>query len=186
MGGFFSAIAELFSTKKELRILMVGLDQAGKSTIVATMQIGKPISTQPKPTIGFDLEEINFKSLKLKVWDISGQIKFRELWKHYYEGSNGIIFVVDATDKDRISEVKDEFQRVLMEQDLKYTRILVFANKQDLPNALKEKELKQALGLSFEHEGKVKIQECSAKANTGLIEGFTWLVDEIENKLPTH
>ena len=184
MGGIFSSFISLFKTKRELRILMVGLDSAGKSTIVATMQIGKAPVSAMKPTIGFNLEEITFQSLKLKVWDISGQEKFRELWKHYYEGSNGIIFVVDSIDQVRIGEVRDEFQRVLMEQDLRYVRLLVFANKQDLPNPISAKELKASLGLGPEHEGKIKVQECSAKSNTGLIEGFTWLVDEIENKLP--
>ncbi len=184
MGGLVSSFISLFKTKRELRILMVGLDQAGKSTIVATMQIGKPISAPMKPTIGFNLEEITFQSLKLKIWDISGQEKCRELWKHYYEGSNGIVFVVDSADKERIGEVRDEFQRVLLEQDLRYVRILVFANKQDIGGSIKAKELKMALGLGPEHEGKIKIQECSAKDNTGLVEGFTWLVNEIENKLP--
>ncbi len=183
MGGLFSSFVSLFKTKKELRLLMVGLDQAGKSTIVATMQIGKPVTSAIKPTIGFDLEEISFQSMKLKVWDISGQEKFRELWKHYYEGSNGIIFVVDSTDRARLGEVRDEFQRVLMEQDLNYVRILVFVNKQDLPDAMKGKEVRTALGIGMEYEAKVHVQECSAKTNAGLVEGFTWLVNEIDTKL---
>ena len=183
MGGLFTSFISLFKTKKELRFLMVGLDRAGKSTIVATMQIGKPVPAPVKPTIGFNLEEITFQSLKLKVWDISGQERYRALWKHYYEGSNGIVFVIDCTDKERIGEVRDEFHRVLIEQDLSYVRILVFANKQDLPDAMNGKEIKAALGLGPEYESKVKIQESSAKNNTGLIEGFTWLVNEIETKL---
>ena len=180
MGSFFEKIAMLFSGKKELKVLMVGLDHAGKSTIVSAMRIGKPILIQTKPTIGFNLEEINFKNFKLKMWDISGQLKYRELWKHYYEGADGIIYVLDSTDKERLSETKEEFLRVMTEQDLKYTRILVFANKQDKPGALREKEIKSTLGITVEYEGKIKVQEASALNYTGLLEGLTWLVNEIE------
>jgi len=183
MGSFFSAIAELFSSKKEIKLLMVGLDHAGKSTIVSSMQLGKPSPIQTKPTIGYDHEEITFKNFQMKMWDISGQTKYRELWKHYFEGMNGIIFVIDATDKERFPEAKEEFQRLLSEQDLKTMRILIFANKQDVAGAAREKEIKSALGIGFEHEGKVKVQESSAYKYEGLLEGFTWLVNEIESKL---
>ncbi len=182
MGGFFAKIASLFSSPKELKLLMVGLDNAGKSTILTALQLGKPISSQPKPTIGFNLEEVTFKNFKLKVWDISGQVRYRELWKHYYEGANGIIFVVDSANKERASEVREEFQHVLLEQDTKIMRILVFANKQDMPGAMKTKDIKDALGIGMEYEGKVKVQEASAVKYEGLYEGFSWLVNEIENK----
>ena len=182
MGSFFAKIASLFSSPRELKILMVGLDHAGKSTIVNAMQLGKPVVTKPKPTIGFNLEELTYKNFKLKMWDLSGQIKYRELWKHYYEGADGIIFVVDSSNKESLPEAKEEFQRVLSEQDMKMMRILVFANKQDVPKALKMKEIKDALGLSFEHEGKVKVQEASATNYQGLYEGFEWITNEIDNK----
>ena len=182
MGGFFAKIASLFESTKELKLLMVGLDHAGKSTIVNAMQLGKPVAFQPKPTIGFNLEELAFKNFKLKVWDISGQTRYRELWKHYYEGANGIIFVVDSSDRERVAEVKEEFQRVLSEQDMKATRILVFANKQDMTNAMKTKEIKDALGIGMDMEGKIRVQEASAAKYEGLYEGFSWLINEVENK----
>ena len=181
MGSFFAKIASLFAGKKELKILMVGLDHAGKSTIISAMQMGKPVAYQPKPTIGFNLEELILKNFKLKMWDISGQVRYRELWKHYYEGANAIIFVVDSTDKERIPEVKEELQRVLSEQDLKVMRVLVFANKQDVKGAMKTKEIKDGLGIGMEVEGKVKVQEASAVNYEGLLDGFTWLINEIEN-----
>ena len=180
MGSFFAKIASLFSSTKELKILMVGLDHAGKSTIANAMELGKPSVVQTKPTIGFNLEEFTFKNFKLKMWDISGQIKYRELWKHYYEGADGIIFVVDSTDKERMAEAKEEFQRVMTEQDLKHIRILVFANKQDVPGAMKAKDVKAALGIGIEYMGKIQVQEASAKSYAGLLEGLTWLVNEID------
>ena len=151
MGSFFAKIASLFSSTKEFKILMVGLDHAGKSTIVSALQLGKPTTIQTKPTIGFNLDELNFKNFKLKMWDISGQTKYRELWKHYYEGADGIIFVVDSTDKERLAEAKEEFQRVLTEQDLKHTRILVFANKQDIAGAMRGNDVKMALEIGRAH-----------------------------------
>eukprot|EP00826_Nyctotherus_ovalis_P023261 TRINITY_DN1788_c0_g2_i9.p1 TRINITY_DN1788_c0_g2~~TRINITY_DN1788_c0_g2_i9.p1 ORF type:complete len:185 (+),score=51.68 TRINITY_DN1788_c0_g2_i9:126-680(+) len=180
MGSFFDKIASLFTSTKEFKLLIVGLDHAGKSTIVSAMQLGKPCVVQTKPTIGFNLEEFNFKNIKLKMWDISGQIKYRELWKHYYEGADGIVYVLDSTDKERLAEAKEEFLRVMTEQDLKYIRILVFANKQDKAGALREKEIKNTLGITIEYEGKIKVQEASALSYTGLLEGLTWLVGELE------
>ncbi len=178
-----SWIAKLFGGKKEMQMLMIGLDHAGKSTIVSGMQLGKPTTTAIKPTIGFSLEEIVFENFKLKMWDISGQEKYRQLWKHYYEGAKGIVFVVDSADRERLPEVKDELQKVLVEQDLSRMRMLIIANKQDLPGALRAKEIRDALGIPFEHESKIRIQEASAKRYEGLLEGFTWLVHEIETKL---
>ena len=184
MGGLISSFLTLFKGKKDLRLLMVGLDNAGKSTIVTAMQLGKPLVADTKATVGFNLEEVSFENFRLKVWDISGQVKYRALWKHYYEGSNGLIFVVDAGDQGRMGEAKEEFHRVLLEQDLSSIRILVFANKQDLPGAMKAKEVGSILGIGPEHTNKVYVQESSARNNTGLLEGFTWLVHELD-KLPS-
>lgn len=67
------------------------------------------------------------------MWDVGGQDKIRPLWRHYFQNTQGIIFVVDSNDRDRITEAREELQRMLNEDELRDAILLVFANKQDLP-----------------------------------------------------
>merc|ERR1712224_404516 len=89
-------------SKTEQGILMVGLDAAGKTTILYKLKLGEVQNT--KPTIGFNVESVTFKNVVFNVWDVGGQHKLRALWKHYYTGVGGVIFVIDSADKDRIQE----------------------------------------------------------------------------------
>ena len=104
MGFSISRIFENFMTQKEARILMLGLDGAGKSTIVHKMKFNENISTIP--TIGFNVDTIKFGKLSFNVWDIGGQGKIRALWKHYFPNTDGLIFIVDSADTSRIEESK--------------------------------------------------------------------------------
>src|SRR3990167_8132182 len=99
MGSIF---AKLFNPKKEMRILMVGLDAAGKTTILYKLKLGEIVTTIP--TIGFNVETVEYKKINFTVWDVGGQDKIRPLWRHYYQNTQGLIFVVDSNDKDRIQE----------------------------------------------------------------------------------
>merc|ERR1711990_280585 len=97
------AFAKLFArliSKKEMRILMVGLDAAGKTTVLYKFKLGEGVTTIP--TVGFNVEEVTYKNLRMTVWDIGGQDRIRKLWCHYYVGTQGLIFVVDSSDRDRI------------------------------------------------------------------------------------
>jgi ADP-ribosylation factor 1/2 len=88
------------------------------------------------PTIGFNVETVEYKNIQFTVWDVGGQDKIRPLWRHYFQNTQGIIFVVDTNDRERILEAKDELQRMLNEDELRDALLLVFANKQDLPVVL--------------------------------------------------
>lgn len=96
MGSFF---AKIFGgvKAKECKILMLGLDGAGKTTILYNMKSGSVIDTIP--TIGFNVETLKFDKVQFMVWDVGGQTKIRALWKHYYEKTKGIIYVVDSSDE---------------------------------------------------------------------------------------
>ena len=108
----------------------------------------------------------------------------RTVWRYYFSSIDGIIFVVDATGNEKkMADARDELSSVLANEEAKSIPILVFANKQDLPHALQSQELVEALGIS-DHVNKkpvsiVRIQECSAKEDQGLLEGFSWIVDKI-------
>ena len=117
MGGVFAkALAKLVG-KKEMRILMVGLDAAGKTTILYKLKLGEIVTTIP--TIGFNVETVEYKNISFTVWDVGGQDKIRPLWRHYYQNTQGLIFVVDSNDKDRVGEAHDELHRMLSEDELR-------------------------------------------------------------------
>src|ERR1700759_3214934 len=84
-------------------------------------------------TLGFNVETVEYKNIQFTVWDVGGQDKIRPLWRHYFQNTQGIIFVVDSNDRERISEGREELQRMLNEDELRDALLLVFANKQDLP-----------------------------------------------------
>merc|ERR1712061_939860 len=114
--------------KMKLRILMVGLDAAGKTTILYKLKLGEVTTTIP--TIGFNVETVQYKNISFTVWDVGGQDKIRPLWRHYYSGTQGLIFVVDSNDRDRIDDSRDELMRMLAEDELREAVLLIFANKQ--------------------------------------------------------
>merc|ERR1711971_263140 len=134
MGNLFTNIWKRMVGTREMRILMVGLDAAGKTTIVYKLKLGEVLNSIP--TIGFNVETVEFKNIKFKVWDVGGQDKIRTLWRHYYPNTQGLIFVVDSSDRARVDLAREELHKMLAEEDLKDAVVLVFANKQDLPNAL--------------------------------------------------
>ncbi|CAD6569832.1 MAG: hypothetical protein ASARMPREDX12_003088 [Alectoria sarmentosa] len=131
MGLTFSKLFDKLWGKKEMRILMVGLDAAGKTTILYKLKLGEIVTTIP--TIGFNVETVEYKNIQFTVWDVGGQDKIRPLWRHYFQNTQGIIFVVDSNDRDRVVEAREELQRMLNEDELRDALLLVFANKQDLP-----------------------------------------------------
>merc|ERR1719231_1550128 len=120
--------------KKEMRILMLGLDAAGKTTILYKLKLGEVVTTLP--TVGFNVETVEYKNINFNVWDVGGQDKIRKLWRHYYQGTQGLIFVIDSSDRDRIEDVREELSKMLVNEEMKDAVLLVFANKQDLPNAM--------------------------------------------------
>lgn len=94
-----------------MRILILGLDGAGKTTILYRLQVGEVVTTIP--TIGFNVEQVTYKNLKFQVWDLGGQTSIRPYWRCYYSNTDAIIYVVDSADRDRIGISKDELLYML-------------------------------------------------------------------------
>jgi len=84
------------------------------------------------PTVGFNVETVTYKNTKFNVWDVGGQDKIRPLWRHYFSGTQGLIFVVDSNDRDRMDEARKELERIIQDREMKDALLLVFANKQDV------------------------------------------------------
>ncbi|KAF7174236.1 hypothetical protein CNMCM5623_006768 [Aspergillus felis] len=187
MGLTFSKLFDRLWGRKEMRILMVGLDAAGKTTILYKLKLGEIVTTIP--TIGqssnpagsgrFNVETVEYKNIQFTVWDVGGQDKIRPLWRHYFQNTQGIIFVVDSNDRDRIVEAREELQRMLNEDELRDALLLVFANKQDLPNAMSPAEITQQLGLQSLTRRAWYIQSTCATTGDGLYEGLEWLADAL-------
>lgn len=126
-----------------------------------------------------DVETVEYKNIQFTVWDVGGQDKIRPLWRHYYQNTQGVIFVVDSNDRERVTEARDELHRMLNEDELREAILLVFANKQDLPNAMNAAEITEKLGLHSLRQRQWYIQSTCATTGDGLYEGLDWLSSQL-------
>ncbi|KAG6378527.1 small GTPase superfamily ARF/SAR type [Boletus reticuloceps] len=187
MGLTFSSLLNSFaslvrwSKDKDVRILMLGLDSAGKTTILYRLQIGEVVSTIP--TIGFNVETVEYKNIKFQVWDLGGQSSIRPYWRCYFPNTSAIIYVIDSSDHSRLGTSRSELLTMLSEDELSGVPLLVFCNKQDADGALKPEEISEQLGLAgAETARQWSVHGCCATKGEGLEEGLDWLVNAIQNK----
>mmetsp|Transcript_30290 Transcript_30290/g.65119 ORF Transcript_30290/g.65119 Transcript_30290/m.65119 type:complete len:182 (-) Transcript_30290:298-843(-) len=169
------AFARLMGTQ-HVRLLMVGLDAAGKTTILYKLKLGDIVTTIP--TIGFNVENVKYKNIEFTVWDVGGQDRIRPLWRHYFHHTQGVIFVVDSADGERVSEARDELHRMMTDAELENATLLVLANKMDMPNAMPAHVLTDKLGLHSLRQRVWCIQPTCATTGDGLYEGLDWLSTE--------
>lgn len=167
MGQYIFKILNSFSDMKA-KILMLGLDGAGKTTILYQMKLNETVSSVP--TVGFNVEEVNYRGLNFTVWDIGGQTRLRELWHHYYNGSNAIIYVLDSADIERIALAKETLESVISHPDMLQCPVLIFANKMDL-TTLRPVEIVEKMGL-HKYKRAWHMQPCCGINGDGIIEGF--------------
>ncbi|XP_015688817.1 ADP-ribosylation factor-like isoform X2 [Oryza brachyantha] len=157
---------------------MLGLDAAGKTTILYRLHMGEVLSTVP--TVGFNVEKVQYKNVVFTVWDVGGQEKLRPLWKMYLSNSDALIYVVDSLDRERIIDARQEFQTIIKDPLMANSIILVFANKQDLRGSMSPDEVSEGLGL---HELKNRIwhiQGTCALRGEGLYDGLDWLASTLK------
>jgi ADP-ribosylation factor protein 1 len=128
------------------------------------------------------VESVEYKNVNMTVWDVGGQSKIRPLWRHYYQNTQAVIFVVDSVDEERLDDkhgkednAKDELHRLLADDELRNAAVLVFANKQDLPGALPVHKITERLALNTLKHRQWMVQSCCAATGDGLYEGLDWL-----------
>ncbi|XP_018321160.1 ADP-ribosylation factor-like protein 3 [Agrilus planipennis] len=179
--GLLSILKRLRSSPdKELRLLLLGLDNAGKTTILKILS-SEDIN-HVTPTAGFNIKSVTSDGFKLNVWDIGGHKKIRPYWKNYFENTDVLIYVVDSADKKRLEETGLELYELLSDDKLHDVPLLVYANKQDLTDALTASELAEALGLPSIKNRAWQIQACTAKEGVGVKEGMEWVCKNAKRK----
>ncbi|XP_033296051.2 ADP-ribosylation factor 4-like [Orcinus orca] len=180
MGFTISSLFSRLFSKKQMCILMAGLDAAGKTTILYKLKLGEIVTTIP--IIGFNVETVEYKNICFTVCDVGGQDKIRPLWGHYFQSTQGLIFVVDSNDHERIQEGAEELQKMLQEDELRDAMFLLFASKQDLPNAMAISEMTDKLGPQSFRNRTWYVQATCATQGTGLYEGLDWLSNELSKR----
>eukprot|EP00928_Gymnodinium_smaydae_P040535 TRINITY_DN2747_c0_g1_i1.p1 TRINITY_DN2747_c0_g1~~TRINITY_DN2747_c0_g1_i1.p1 ORF type:complete len:206 (-),score=43.34 TRINITY_DN2747_c0_g1_i1:67-621(-) len=179
--GLLKILRKMKQQEKEIRILMVGLDNAGKTTILKKFN-GESIDTI-SPTLGFNIKTLEYEGYKLNIWDVGGQKTIRSYWRNYFEATDGLVWVVDSADRERLADCKAELHQILQEERLAGATLLIFANKQDLPGALPPAEIRDFLALDDGMRRHWCILGCSAYTGEGLLDGVRWLVSDIASRV---
>ncbi|KAI9485080.1 ADP-ribosylation factor-like protein 5A [Zychaea mexicana] len=174
MGIVFSNLWNKLFSKAQVKISIVGLDNAGKTTILYKLLLNQVVTTTP--TIGSNVETIEYKNIRFLMWDIAGQETMRPTWKTYYVDTKAVILVIDSTDNARLNVAKEEMHRMMESEQLKDACLLVFANKQDVKGAMTASQISEALSLTSLKDRQWHIQACSALTGEGLHDGLDWLV----------
>eukprot|EP00164_Ancoracysta_twista_P001477 GFYU01001927.1.p2 GENE.GFYU01001927.1~~GFYU01001927.1.p2 ORF type:complete len:185 (-),score=46.30 GFYU01001927.1:86-640(-) len=182
MGIFKRLLGSLGIGKQQVRILCVGLDNSGKTTILKHLTPKKAEVTNVRPTVGFNVEEFTKGNLSFICYDMSGQGRYRNLWEAYYKDCQGIIFVIDASEQIRMCVAKDELEALLRHEDVGDVPIVFFANKMDINGALSAVDCVTALELT-QITGKAwHIVSSNALTGEGLEMGIGWLAEQIAKK----
>lgn len=181
MPGLLSIIRKTKTKEKQLRVLMVGLDNAGKTTVVKKLA-GESTDAVP-PTLGFNIRTLPYREYTLNVWDVGGQKTLRPYWRNYFEETEALVWVVDSSDQRRLNDCAHELHLLLGEEKLAGSSLLVFANKQDVAGALSVQHIAQVLALESIGNRHWRIVPCSAVNGDGLHEGFDWVVQDAGHRL---
>ncbi|KAL4555823.1 hypothetical protein LXL04_038451 [Taraxacum kok-saghyz] len=167
--GLLSIIRKIKRKEKEMRILMVGLDNSGKTTIV--LKINGEYTSVISPTLGFNIKTMTYDKYTLNIWDVGGQKTIRSYWRNYFEQTDGLVWVVDSSDLIRLDDCKYELDNLLKEE-------------QDIQGALSPNEMAKVLNLdAMDKTRHWRIVGCSAYTGEGLLEGFDWLVQDIASRI---
>ncbi|CAG0922415.1 unnamed protein product [Notodromas monacha] len=177
MGILFAKLWSLFRDE-EHKILIVGLDNAGKTTILYQFLLNEVVHTSP--TIGSNVEEVIWKNIHFLMWDLGGQESLRASWNTYYTNTEFVILVVDSTDRERVSVARSELYNMLAQDELKKSGVLIFANKQDVKGSMSAAEISRHLNLTSIKTHRWQIQSCCALTGEGLYQGLEWIANNLK------
>ncbi len=174
--------------KKEAKIVFLGLDNAGKSTLLTVLKTGRV--TQLDPTKHAHSEQLTIGKIKMKAFDLGGHIAMRKMWREYFPKIDAIVYLVDAADPARFKESKEEFDRIINTEEIGNIPFLILGNKIDKKGAVSEDQLRDEFGLTTQTtfgnqkidnlNGKpVEVFMCTVIRKTGFADGFKWLTSQL-------
>ncbi|KAK9460017.1 ADP-ribosylation factor family-domain-containing protein [Lipomyces oligophaga] len=167
---------------REMRILMLGLDNAGKTSIVRAL-LHKDVR-EVTPTLGFAISSVPYESYTLNIWDVGGQLSLRPFWRNYYEKTDALIWVVDATALNRLSDCRAELDAVVSDDRLTGAGLLVLVNKIDaVVRTSIVATVRKALNIDKITNHTCNIIPCSAYSGENLELALSWTVDEVKQRL---
>jgi len=190
MYALLSGLWKCLFTKVQYQVLILGLDEAGKTTLleqIKNLYSGLPnksrlshsrLSKIP-PTVGLNIGKVDVGLAKLIFWDLGGQVGLRVIWDKYYSDSHAIIYVVDSVNMSRMEEAAKEMENILNNKELSDAPILLLANKQDLTEAIDTNHITKLLDFHMQPNRPVHIQEISAITGAGIEQGLTWLIETL-------
>ncbi|KAL9655231.1 hypothetical protein ABK040_009006 [Willaertia magna] len=162
--------------KQELELTLVGLQNAGKTTLVNTISFGE-MTEDTIPTIGFNMRKVTKGGVEIKLWDIGGQSKFRSMWERYCRGVGAIVYVVDSASDDQTFETaKKELHELVSKPSLASIPLLVLGNKNDLPNARTVQQVIDQMDLKALTGREVSCYSISAKNAVNIDKTLQWLI----------
>ena len=174
MGNLFSSLfGALFRKNNKYKIVMIGLDNSGKTTVLNKMKLDQFI--EAIPTIGFNVDTVNYRNVSFNVWDVGGQEHLRPLWFHYLQGVKGIVYIVDGCDVDRFEEAKKELHMIMNRPEAKNVVLVTFINKSDLDHCADPDDMIETLSLDAFEDRDWRVQSSSAVTGDGINEGLAWL-----------
>lgn len=163
--------------QQEMELTILGLQNAGKTTLVNLISTGD-FTDDRIPTVGFNMRRVQKGGVTLKMWDLGGQARFRTMWERYCRGVSAVVFVIDAADEDRFDTARVELQDILSRRALDGIPVLVLANKNDLPGAVKDvQEIIDIFGLKDIQNHEVSVYSISAKNKVNIDVTLQWLID---------
>ena len=178
MGFLISKIIEFFTkNRNNFKIIILGMQNAGKTTILYRLSLGQYIKTTP--TITSNIEELIYSNVKFQAWDLDSQESTRSVWDVYHMNTDAVVFVIDSQDDENSEDSKLEFHKLLTNSNLRNSIILIFANKQDLMGAKTIDKLIEDYELNKIKNHIWYIQPCSAVKGEGLINGIKWLSEQL-------
>ncbi|VDO90498.1 unnamed protein product [Haemonchus placei] len=181
--GFLSTLSQILGVgRRQVNVIVVGLDNSGKTTMLNYLRTPETRTSQIAPTVGYSVTNFTTESFSFTAFDMAGQGKYRNLWETYYLNAQAVIFVVDSADRLRVAVARDELWMILDHKDIsgRPIPILVLANKMDAKDAMAAAEMSTSLGLDLIRGHKWNIQATCALNGAGVQRAIEWLTKEIK------
>jgi ADP-ribosylation factor-like protein 2 len=182
MPSLLSLVRKLKRKEHEARVLLLGLDNAGKSSVLQRWLGEHDGQHKIAPTLGFDIRTLERQDVRLMVWDVGGQDTIRAYWRNYFEETDALVWVVDSADRQRLDECAQVLKSLLLEEKMQGASLLILANKRDLTSGVMDLQT-IADAVRPHHSHKFLLQPCSAVTGEGLEEGLNWLIQELKERI---